>query len=263
MMKSIFFDSYDTPLLRIDSLREVHNNSQLVVGPGTVAYISDGDKFYGPLYPGVHNLETEIGWFRNGVHGRSMTVYRIGTRESYYCRSGTGLFQFEPCVIPITCSARAPYTMIVRIADGDLFIKEVLGYRPQPGQEALDQQLTTDATGRIQNALKSALNRQGLSAIDLVSVAEAVARDLRPEFRKCGIDLVTLTISEINMIENKSLTELETELARLKALCGNDKSFFLLYSLVKQGKATASDLMAMGSLMAQNDTAPPDTWGGL
>lgn len=262
MMKSVFFDNYDKPLLRIDSLRDVHNHSQLVVAPDTVAYIRDGDTFYGPLYPGVHTLATEIGWIRNGVHGRFVTVYRIATSGYYLCKSGTGKFYFKSPDLWIRHSAKAPFTLDIKIANAKLFIEMVKHYTPQAGIEALDQFFVFLASSKIREVLRLALNKYPVESVDLVSVASAAARMLRPEFAKYGIELVSLTIDGLN---EDSFTQAEIEVAKLKELCGDDKAYFRQYLLLTQSKASISDLIAFGNMMPQdeNKSDPPDTWGGI
>lgn len=262
-MRSMFFDTHKNPLICVDSLLDVMNGSQLIVAPYTQAYISDGGDFYGPYMPGVHTLKTEIGWFRHGVHGRAMTLYRINTHEYYFCKSGTGKFYFKYHGLPILCSGRAPYTLAVRIADVRLFIENVLGYRPNANCKTLDQFFTFHATEVIRNTLKTALNRQETQEVNLIAVANAAARELRPVFCKYGVELDSLTIDELNLEENRSFTELEAEMAKMKVICGDDKYFYLQYLMAVHGKATPSDIMVMENMMPGKEQDPPDTWGGI
>ena len=223
-MYSMFFDDYKNPLVRVDTLSNVRNGSRLIVAPHTQAYISDGSQFDGPYMSGVHTLKTDIGWFRTGVQGCKMYVYRIATSEHYLCKSGTGEFYFKHPGLPIRCSGKAPYKLSVKIANGNLFIERVLGYKPVADCETLDQFLTFQATGVIRRTLQNALNRQEVQEVDLVSVAEA---------------------------------------AKLKVICDDDRYFYLQYLMATHGKATPADLMAMNSMIPAKEATPPDAWGGI
>ena len=262
-MYSMFFDDYKNPLVRVDTLSNVRNGSRLIVAPHTQAYISDGSQFDGPYMSGVHTLKTDIGWFRTGVQGCKMYVYRIATSEHYLCKSGTGEFYFKHPGLPIRCSGKAPYKLSVKIANGNLFIERVLGYKPVADCETLDQFLTFQATGVIRRTLQNALNRQEVQEVDLVSVADAAARELRPKFWEVGIALNALTIDGLNLEKSKLYEELEAEAAKLKVICDDDRYFYLQYLMATHGKATPADLMAMNSMMPAKEATPPDAWGGI
>jgi membrane protease subunit (stomatin/prohibitin family) len=261
-MKPMIRDKFDAPLIRTENLLQVLNGSKLVVSPGTCAYIRDAGEFTGPFMPGIHELRTDVGFFRRGERGSEMTVYRIGTQELYYCKWGTGKVLFKSPALPITRNLRAPYTLCMKVANQNLFIEHVRNFTLNAIHETLDQFLIFFATDTIQAQIQMAVNLKDPSEVSLQEVSAISCRELRPFFKSYGIDLVSLKIHELNVEENKAAENLEAELATLNLLFGGDRNLYLQHSLLTKSNHGLSDALSLAGTLPQNET-DPDTWGGI
>ena len=261
-MKHLICDKFGAPLIRTDTLLNVINGSQLVVSAGTHAYLCDAGRFEGPFLPGVHQLETDVGFFRKGARGSNMTVFFISTQELYYCKWGTGKVLFKSPDIPITRTLRAPFSLCVRTSDYDLFVRKVLAFRPDASHETLDQFLIFFATDTIQAQIQKAVNFKSVTEVSLQDIATVCRRELLSFFHSYGIELVSVKIHELNIDANRALDDLEADTARLSLLFGNDRQLYLQYLALTQSNRNAGDVLALTGAFSQDDPAP-DSWGGI
>ncbi|HEY2254170.1 MAG TPA: SPFH domain-containing protein, partial [Variovorax sp.] len=153
-----------------------------------------------------------------------------------------------------------------RIADAKLFHTEISGTREIYGASDLDGQLR----GLVLQNISNSIAGSGVPFLDLaanqVQFAEALAKQLVPEFAKIGLKLETITLQNLSLPE-----ELQKVLDQKigMGMVGNDMGKFMQYQTAQAipkfaegaaagGSGIAGDAMglgagvALGQVLAQN-----------
>ncbi len=153
-----------------------------------------------------------------------------------------------------------------RIADPKLFHTEISGTRESYGTEDIDGQLR----GLVLQNISAAVAGSGIAFLDLaanqLSFAQALTRQLAPEFEKIGLKLEGMTVQNVSLPE-----ELQKILDQKigMGMVGNDMAKFMQYQTAQAipkfaegggggGSGIAGDAMglgagvALGQVLAQN-----------
>jgi len=253
---------------------EIQNGAQLVVRDSQLALFVNEGQVADILGPGTHRLTTQTlpvltylkNWDKLFESPFKSDVYFFSTRQQLDQKWGTP----QPITIrdadfgAVRLRAFGNYNF--RIADPKLFHTEISGTRERYGVEDIDGQLR----GLVLQNISNAVAGSGIAFLDLaanqLSFAQALTRQLAPEFEKIGLKLEGMTVQNVSLPE-----ELQKILDQKigMGMVGNDMAKFMQYQTAQAipkfaegggggGNGIAGDAMglgagvALGQVLAQN-----------
>nr|WP_315495921.1 SPFH domain-containing protein [uncultured Rhodoferax sp.] len=252
---------------------EIQNGGTLVVRESQLAVFVNEGKVADVFGPGTHTLTTQTlpvltylkNWDKLFESPFKSDVYFFSTRQQIDQKWGTP----QPITIrdadfgAVRLRAFGNYNF--RIADPKLFHTEISGTRESYTTADIDGQLRGLVLQNISNAVASS----GIAFLDLaanqLSFAQALVRQLAPEFEKIGLKLEGMTVQNVSLPE-----ELQKILDQKigMGMVGNDMGKFMQYQTAQaipkfaesagSGGGIAGDAMglgagvALGQVLAQN-----------
>lgn len=253
---------------------EIQNGGTLVVRESQLAVFVNEGKVADVFGPGTHTLTTQTlpvltylkNWDKLFESPFKSDVYFFSTRQQIDQKWGTP----QPITIrdadfgAVRLRAFGNYNF--RIADPKLFHTEISGTRESYTTADIDGQLRGLVLQNISNAVASS----GIAFLDLaanqLSFAQALVRQLAPEFEKIGLKLEGMTVQNVSLPE-----ELQKILDQKigMGMVGNDMGKFMQYQTAQAipkfaegagsgGGGIAGDAMglgagvALGQVLAQN-----------
>ncbi len=253
---------------------EIQNGGQLVVRESQMALFVNEGKAADVFGPGTHRLTTQTlpvltylkNWDKLFESPFKSDVYFFSTRQQVDQKWGTP----QPITIRdadfgmVRLRAFGNYSF--RIADPKLFHTEISGTRESYSAGDIDGQLRGLVLQNISNAVASS----GIAFLDLaanqLTFAQALTRQLAPEFEKIGLKLEGMTVQNVSLPE-----ELQKILDQKigMGMIGNDMGKFMQYQTAQAipkfaegggggGSGIAGDAMglgagvALGQVLAQN-----------
>ena len=253
---------------------EIQNGASLTVRESQVAVFVNEGQVADVFGPGMYKLTTQTlpvltylkNWDKLFESPFKSDVYFFSTRQQLDQKWGTP----QPITIRDkdfgAVRLRAFGNYAFRIADPKAFHTNISGTRDIYSVADLDGQLRGLVLQNISNAIASS----GLPFLDLaanqIMFADALAKQLQPEFTKLGIQLDTLTVQSVSLPE-----ELQKILDQKigMGMVGNDMGKFMQYQTAQAipkfaegagggGGGIAGDAMglgagvALGQVLAQN-----------
>ncbi|TXH87913.1 MAG: hypothetical protein E6Q78_12845 [Rhodoferax sp.] len=252
---------------------EIQNGAQLVVRESQLAVFVNEGKVADVFGPGTHKLTTQTlpvltylkNWDKLFESPFKSDVYFFSTRQQLDCKWGTP----QPITVRDAdfgaVRLRAFGNYAFRIADPKLFHTEISGTRESYTVADIDGQLRGLVLQNISNAIASS----GIAFLDLaanqLSFAQALQRQLAPEFEKIGLKLEAMTVQNVSLPE-----ELQKVLDQKigMGMVGKDMGQFMQYQTAQAipkmaegaggGSGIAGDAMglgagvALGQVLAQN-----------
>jgi membrane protease subunit (stomatin/prohibitin family) len=256
---------------------EIQNGAQLVVRESQMALFVNQGKVADVFGPGTHRLSTQTlpvltylkNWDKLFESPFKSDVYFFSTRQQVDQKWGTP----QPITIrdadfgAVRLRAFGNYSF--RVADPKLFQTEISGTRERYEAADLDGQLRGLVLQNISNAVASS----GIAFLDLAAnqlmFAQALGKQLAPEFEKLGLKLDGMTMQSVSLPE-----ELQKILDQKigMGMVGNDMAKFMQYQTAQAipkfaegggagaggGSGIAGDAMglgagvALGQVLAQN-----------
>ena len=252
---------------------EIQYGASLTVRESQMAVFVNEGKIADVFGPGMYKLTTQTipvltylkNWDKLFESPFKSDVYFFSTRQRIDQRWGTP----QPITIrdkdfgAVRLRAFGNYSF--RIADAKLFHTEISGTREIYTVADIDGQLR----GLLLQNISNAIAASGVPFLDLaanqVQFAEALAKQLVPEFAKLGIQLESLTVQNVSLPE-----ELQKILDQKigMGMVGNDMGKFMQYQTAQAipkfaegaggGGGIAGDAMglgagvALGQVLAQN-----------
>ncbi|OYQ38694.1 hypothetical protein CHU94_14700 [Rhodoferax sp. TH121] len=251
---------------------EIQSGGTLVVRESQLAVFVNEGKVADVFGPGTHTLTTQTlpvltylkNWDKLFESPFKSDVYFFSTRQQIDQKWGTP----QPITIRDAdfgaVRLRAFGNYAFRIADPKLFHTEISGTRENYTTADIDGQLRGLVLQNISNAVASS----GIAFLDLaanqLSFAQALTRQLAPEFEKIGLKLEGMTVQNVSLPE-----ELQKVLDQKigMGMVGNDMGKFMQYQTAQaipkfaEGAGSggvAGDAMglgagvALGQVLAQN-----------
>src|SRR6478609_1002351 len=252
---------------------EIQNGASLTVRESQIAVFVNEGQVADVFGPGLYKLTTQTlpvltylkNWDKLFESPFKSDVYFFSTRQQVDQKWGTP----QPITVrdkdfgAVRLRAFGNYSF--RIADAKLFHTEISGTREIYTVADIDGQLR----GLLLQNISNAIAGSGVPFLDLaanqVQFAEALAKQLVPEFAKLGIQLETLTVQNVSLPE-----ELQKILDQKigMGMVGNDMGKFMQYQTAQAipkfaegagtGGGIAGDAMgigagvALGQVLAQN-----------
>lgn len=251
---------------------EIQNGGTLIVRESQLAVFVNEGKVADVFGPGTHKLTTQTlpvltylkNWDKLFESPFKSDVYFFSTRQQLDCKWGTP----QPITVRDAdfgaVRLRAFGNYAFRIADPKLFHTEISGTRESYSVADIDGQLRGLVLQNISNAIASS----GIAFLDLaanqLSFAQALQRQLAPEFEKIGLKLEAMTVQNVSLPE-----ELQKVLDQKigMGMVGKDMGQFMQYQTAQAipkmaegagGSGVAGDAMglgagvALGQVLAQN-----------
>jgi len=252
---------------------EIQNGASLTVRESQVAVFVNEGQVADVFGPGMYKLTTQTlpvltylkNWDKLFESPFKSDVYFFSTRQQVDQKWGTP----QPITVRDkdfgAVRLRAFGNFSFRIGDAKLFHTEISGTRELYTVADLDGQLRGLLLQNISNAIASS----GVPFLDLaanqIQFAEALAKQLVPEFAKIGIQLENITVQNVSLPE-----ELQKILDQKigMGMVGNDMGKFMQYQTAQAipkfaegaggGGGIAGDAMglgagvALGQVLAQN-----------
>lgn len=251
---------------------EIQNGGTLIVRESQLAVFVNEGKVADVFGPGTHKLTTQTlpvltylkNWDKLFESPFKSDVYFFSTRQQLDCKWGTP----QPITVRDAdfgaVRLRAFGNYAFRIADPKLFHTEISGTREAYSVADIDGQLRGLVLQNISNAIASS----GIAFLDLaanqLSFAQALQRQLAPEFEKIGLKLEAMTVQNVSLPE-----ELQKVLDQKigMGMVGKDMGQFMQYQTAQAipkmaegagGSGVAGDAMglgagvALGQVLAQN-----------
>ena len=241
---------------------EIKNGAKLTVREGQMAVFINEGQIADVFAPGMYTLTTENlpilstlkGWKYGFNSPFKAEVYFLSTRNITDQKWGTKN--------PVTLSdnrfgmieIRAFGTYVMRVKDGPVFIKEIVGTDGNFTTESINGQLRSLIVTRFTDAIGEADIPVEKYARDLNEISDIVLKILAPEFEKYGIEVTKFLIENISMPEEikKEIFELSRldkidldKLTRMKTAKAMEKA-----AENEGGTAGAGMGMGMGFAMA-------------
>jgi len=252
---------------------EIQNGATLIVRESQMAVFVNEGKVADVFAPGTHTLTTQTlpvltylkNWDKLFESPFKSDLYFFSTRQQVDQKWGTP----QPITIrdadfgAVRLRAFGNYSF--RIADPKLFHTEISGTRERYETADIDGQLRGLVLQNISNAIASS----GVAFLDLaanqLNFAQALTRQLAPEFEKIGLKLEGMTVQNVSLPE-----ELQKVLDQKigMGMVGNDMGKFMQYQTAQAipkfaegaggGGGIAGDAMglgagvALGQVLAQN-----------
>ena len=225
--------------------REIQNGASLTVRESQVAVFVNEGQVADVFGPGLYKLTTQTlpvltylkNWDKLFESPFKSDVYFFSTRQQVDQKWGTP----QPITVrdkdfgAVRLRAFGNYSF--RIADAKLFHTEISGTREIYTVADIDGQLR----GLLLQNISNAIAGSGVPFLDLaanqVQFAEALAKQLVPEFAKLGIQLETLTVQNVSLPE-----ELQKILDQKigMGMVGNDMGKFMQYQTAQSIPAFAA-----------------------
>jgi len=257
---------------------EIQNGAMLTVRASQVAVFVNEGQVADVFGPGMHKLGTQTlpvltylkNWDKLFESPFKSDVYFFSTRQQLDQKWGT------PQPISIrdkdfgAVRLRAFGNYAYRIADPKAFHVNVSGTRDSYTVADLDGQLR----GLVLQNISNAIAASGLPFLDLAAnqsmFAEALARQLQPEFAKLGLQLDGFTVQSVSLPE-----ELQKILDQKigMGMVGNDMGKFMQYQTAQAipklaetagaGGGIAGDAMGLGAGVALGQVLAQNLQAGL
>ncbi|MGO4393615.1 SPFH domain-containing protein [Variovorax sp. M-6] len=252
---------------------EIQNGASLTVRESQVAVFVNEGQVADVFGPGMYKLTTQTlpvltylkNWDKLFESPFKSDVYFFSTRQQVDQKWGTP----QPITVRDkdfgAVRLRAFGNFSFRVGDAKLFHTEISGTRDIYTVADLDGQLR----GLLLQNISNAIAASGVPFLDLaanqIQFAEALARQLVPEFAKIGIQLENITVQNVSLPE-----ELQKILDQKigMGMVGNDMGKFMQYQTAQAipkfaegagaGGGIAGDAMglgagvALGQVLAQN-----------
>jgi membrane protease subunit (stomatin/prohibitin family) len=258
---------------------EIQNGGVLVVRESQMAVFVNEGKVADVFGPGTHKLTTQTlplltnlrNWDKLFASPFKSDVYFFSTRQQIDQKWGTP----QPITIrdadfgAVRLRAFGNYSF--RIAAPALFHTEISGTRESYGVADLDGQLRGLVLQNISNAIASS----GVAFLDLASnqlaFAQALSKQLAPEFEKVGLKLEGMTVQNVSLPE-----ELQKILDQKigMGMVGGDMGKFMQYQTAQAipkfaegagsgGGGIAGDAMGLGAGVALGQVLAQNLQAGL
>lgn len=258
---------------------EIQNGAQLVVRESQMALFVNEGKAADVFGPGTYKLTTQTlpvltylkNWDKLFESPFKSDVYFFSTRQQVDQKWGTP----QPITIrdadfgAVRLRAFGNYSF--RVADPKLFQTEISGTRERYETVDIDGQLR----GLVLQNISNAVAGSGIAFLDLaanqLSFAQALTRQLAPEFEKIGLKLEGMTVQNVSLPEE--LQKIMDQKIGM-GMVGNDMGKFMQYQTAQAipkfaegasggggGSGIAGDAMglgagvALGQVLAQNLSA--------
>jgi membrane protease subunit (stomatin/prohibitin family) len=252
---------------------EIQNGGSLTVRESQVAIFVNEGQVADVFGPGLYKLTTHTlpvltylkNWDKLFESPFKSDVYFFSTRQQVDQKWGTP----QPITVrdkdfgAVRLRAFGNYSY--RIADAKLFHTEISGTREIYGASDLDGQLR----GLVLQNISNSIAGSGVPFLDLaanqVQFAEALAKQLVPEFAKIGLKLENITLQNLSLPEDLQKV-LDQKIGM--GMVGNDMGKFMQYQTAQAipkfaegaagGGGIAGDAMglgagvALGQVLAQN-----------
>jgi membrane protease subunit (stomatin/prohibitin family) len=252
---------------------EIQNGASLTVRESQMAIFVNEGKIADVFGPGMHKLTTQTlpvltylkNWDKLFESPFKSDVYFFSTRQQLDQKWGTP----QPITIRDKdfgmVRLRAFGNFNFRLADPKLFHTEISGTRETYSAEELDGQLR----GMVLQNISAAIASSEIAFLDLAAnqivFAQALTKQMAPEFEKIGLKLDGMTVQSVSLPE-----ELQKILDQKigMGMVGNDMGKFMQYQTAQAipkfaeggggGGGIAGDAMglgagvAMGQVLAQN-----------
>jgi membrane protease subunit (stomatin/prohibitin family) len=258
---------------------EIQNGAQLVVRESQLAVFVNEGKVADVFGPGTHKLSTQTlpvltylkNWDKLFESPFKSDVYFFSTRLQVDQKWGTP----QPITIrdadfgAVRLRAFGNYTF--RIADPKLFHTEISGTRESYAAEDIDGQLR----GLVLQNISAAVAGSGIAFLDLaanqLSFAQALTRQLGPEFEKIGLKLEGMTVQNVSLPEE--LQKIMDQKIGM-GMIGNDMGKFMQYQTAQAipkfaegsgsgGGGMAGDAMGLGAGVALGQVMAQQLAAGL
>ena len=258
---------------------EIQNGGVLVVRESQIAMFVNEGKVADVFGPGTHKLTTQTlpvltylkNWDKLFESPFKSDVYFFSTRQQIDQKWGTP----QPITIrdadfgAVRLRAFGNYNY--RVADPKLFHTEISGTRDSYTVEDVDGQLRGLVLQNISNAIASS----GIAFLDLASnqlaFAQALVKQLAPEFEKIGLKLEGMTVQNLSLPE-----ELQKILDQKigMGMVGGDMGKFMQYQTAQAipkfaegggggGSGIAGDAMGLGAGVALGQVLAQNLQAGL
>ena len=257
---------------------EIQNGAQLVVRVTQMAVFVNEGKVADVFGPGTHKLTTQTlpvltylkNWDKLFESPFKSDVYFFSTRQQLDQKWGTP----QPITIrdadfgAVRLRAFGNYNY--RVADPKLFHTEISGTREAYTVEDVDGQLRGLVLQNISNAIASS----GVAFLDLaanqLAFAQALSKQLAPEFEKIGLKLEGMTVQSVSLPE-----ELQKVLDQKigMGMVGGDMAKFMQYQTAQAipkfaeggggGGSIAGDAMGLGAGVALGQVLAQNLQAGL
>ncbi len=257
---------------------EIQNGASLTVRESQVAVFVNEGQVADVFGPGMYKLTTQTlpvltylkNWDKLFESPFKSDVYFFSTRQQLDQKWGTP----QPITIRDkdfgAVRLRAFGNYAFRISDAKAFHTNISGTRDIYSVADLDGQLRGLVLQNISNAIASS----GLPFLDLaanqIMFADALAKQLQPEFAKLGIQLESLTVQSVSLPE-----ELQKVLDQKigMGMVGNDMGKFMQYQTAQAiprfaeggggGSGIAGDAMGLGAGVALGQVLAQNLQAGL
>jgi membrane protease subunit (stomatin/prohibitin family) len=257
---------------------EIQNGAQLVVRESQMALFVNEGKAADVFGPGTYRLATQTlpvltylkNWDKLFESPFKSDVYFFSTRQQVDQKWGTP----QPITLrdadfgAVRVRAFGNYSF--RVADPKRFHTEISGTRERYGTEDIDGQLRALVLQNISNAVAGS----GIAFLDLAAnqlyFAQALTRQLAPEFEKIGLKLDGMTVQNVSLPEDLQKV-LDQKIGM--GMVGDDMAKFMQYQAAQAipkfaegtggggGGGMVGDAMglgagvALGQVLAQNLTS--------
>ncbi len=256
---------------------EIQNGGQLVVRESQLAVFVNEGKVADVFGPGTHKLTTQTlpvltylkNWDKLFESPFKSDVYFFSTRQQLDQKWGTP----QPITIRDAdfgaVRLRAFGNYAYRVADPKLFHTEISGTRDQYTVEDVDGQLR----GLVLQNISAAIAGSGVAFLDLaanqLSFAQALSKQLAPEFEKIGLKLEGMTVQNLSLPE-----ELQKVMDQKigMGMVGGDMGKFMQYQTAQAipkfaegggGGGIAGDAMGLGAGVALGQVLAQNLQAGL
>jgi membrane protease subunit (stomatin/prohibitin family) len=241
---------------------EIKNGAKLTVREGQIAVFINEGRIADVFQPGMYSLTTENlpvlstlkGWKYGFNSPFKAEVYFLSTKnitdQKWGTKNAVTLSDDRFGMIEI----RAFGTYAMRVKDGPVFIREIVGTDGNFTAESINGQLRSLIVTRFTDAVGEANIPVEKYAGDMNETSDTVFKIIAPEFEKYGIEVTKFLIENISMPEEikKEIFELSRldridldKLARLKTAKAIEKA-----AENESGTAGAGMGMGMGFAMA-------------
>jgi len=259
---------------------EIQNGGQLVVRETQMAVFVNEGKVADVFGPGTHKLTTQTlpvltylkNWDKLFESPFKSDVYFFSTRQQLDQKWGTP----QPITIrdadfgAVRLRAFGNYNY--RVADPKLFHTEISGTRDAYSAGDMDGQLR----GLVLQNISHAIASSGVAFLDLaanqLAFAQALSKQLAPEFEKIGLKLEGMTVQSVSLPE-----ELQKVLDQKigMGMVGGDMAKFMQYQTAQAipkfaegggaggGSGIAGDAMGLGAGVALGQVLAQNLQAGL
>jgi membrane protease subunit (stomatin/prohibitin family) len=259
--------------------QEIQYGATLVVRESQMAVFVNEGKVADVFGPGTHKLTTQTiplltnlkNWDKLFESPFKSDVYFFSTRQQVDQKWGTP----QPITIRDAdfgaVRLRAFGNYVYRVADPKLFHVEISGTRESYGVTDLDGQLR----GLVLQNISQAIAGSGIPFLDLaanqLAFAQALTKQLSPEFEKLGLKLEGMTVQNVSLPE-----ELQKVLDQKigMGMVGGDMGKFMQYQTAQAipkmaegaangGGGVAGDAMGLGAGVALGQVLAQNLQAGL